>query len=166
MKGTPRTGVERRDLSDDGAILMFVLVMLMFISLGVGPVLSVAFSDEVTTSVTAAADNGFYAADAGVEYAIQDLRGGLGSTCATAPPAAFLVPTTVDGPGITVTLSCVLVFPPGGTPLDTSSLLKATISSSVFTSTEKRFTATAVVAINMNAPNRNTSVESWSSVVS
>jgi hypothetical protein len=147
---------------------MFVLVMLMFIGLGIGPVLNVAFANTVTTSVTTATDTGFYAADAGVEYAIQDLRAGLGSTCSTALPAPFTVPTTVDGPGITVILvSCVLVFPPGGTQLDTTSLLVATISSTVAaTSTEKQFTATAVVAVNMLAPTRNTSVESWSSVVS
>ena len=108
---------------------MFVLVMLMFIGLGIGPVLNVAFANTVTTSVATATDTGFYAADAGVEYAIQYLRAGLGPTCAGPPPTLVTVnvPSSVDGPGITAAVSCVLVFPPGGTPLDTSSLLVATM---------------------------------------
>src|SRR5580698_9218807 len=109
---------------------MFVLVMLVFIGLGIGPVLNVAFADTVNTSVATATDTGFYAADAGVEYAIQDLRAGVGSTCAAALPAPFFVPNSVAGPGIKVTIaSCLQEYPPGGTPLDTTYLLVATISS-------------------------------------
>ena len=79
---------------------MFVLVMLMFIGLGMGPVLNVAFANTVTSSVTYATDTGFYAADAGVEYAIQDLRAGLGvhvRHCPCQRPSPSRPPST--GPG-------------------------------------------------------------------
>lgn len=162
MKSAPQAGVNPEDSGDDGAILMFVLILLCFLGIGVVPVVAAALANAETTSVSGSVDTGFYAADGGIEYAIQDLRAG-NVTCGS-QSTAITIPSSLDGPGalpISASATCTTAT------TSSTSILTATITSSVGASTkEKQFTDYAVVAINMLAPNRNASVESWSSVQS
>jgi hypothetical protein len=161
ISNTP-SGALNGDVSETGTILLFVLVLLGFVSLGVGPVVNAAFANAETTSVVRSVNNGFYAADGGVEYAIQELRTGTISCGSQSVPIS--VPSSFDGEGglpITVNVTCTQ------TSTLSTSILTATITSSVgASSNEKHVTATAVVAINLLAPTRNDSVESWSSTQS
>jgi hypothetical protein len=124
-------------------------------------VLTTAFANAKSTAVMQAVDLGFYAADGGMEYAIQSLRATPSLSCSS--PPAITVPATMDG------------GPAGGTvTASVTSCSQATPSLYVFTiassagggANEKQFTVNAVVAINLAAPNRDAGVESWSSVQS
>jgi hypothetical protein len=153
---------------------MFVLVMVTFVGIGVGPMLGSAFAATKAATAAMNADNGFYAADGGVEYAIQDLRGGAGS-CAqsTVGPAGTLAgPGTLNGVPVAISATCSTATSTS-TQQGSSSILVATITSTASISplagggvSTSQFTATAVVDINEVAPTRNTSIVSWSSLES
>jgi Tfp pilus assembly protein PilX len=152
--GAPQTGVNTRDVSDDGAILMFVLLLMMFIGLGSVPVFDAYAANQDTTVVIQAGNTGFYAADAGMQYAIQDLRASshdCGGQSVTVPSSIYPLKTAVP---VYFTATCT----------STSSVLTATISSWGGGGGEKKVTVNAVVAINIST--RTASVLAWSSVQS
>jgi len=155
----PQTRPEIADVPERGAILIFVLVLLTFVSLGVGPLFALLFANASATATVQAVDNGFYAADGGVEYAIQVLR--AGAACGQQPWTPVTVPNALDGPGqlpITVSAWCSPTAP---------AILTAHITSSVSGgASETPFTTTAIVAIDLSPSPGQTSVESWSTVQS
>jgi len=130
------------DVSERGAILIFVLVLLTFVSIGVGPLFALLFANANATSVVQATDNGFYATDGGIEYAIQLLR--AGAACSQLPWLPVTAPSSLDEPGqlpTTVTASCLQT-----TPLILTAHI---VSSFAEAATETAFTTTAVVAIDL-----------------
>jgi len=136
--------------------LIFVLVLVTIIGLGVGPLLGVAFAGAKTTSVAQAVDNGFYAADGGIEYGIQTLRSGS-PDCSL--PVPITGPGTLNGRAVTVGATC--------TTLPDPSLLTAVITSVAGVGANGRIvTAVAKVTINTVDPGRGATVVSWSSVQS
>jgi Tfp pilus assembly protein PilX len=154
VNSAPQTGVDTVDVSDDGAILMFVLLLMIFIGLGSVPVFDAYAANQDTTVVIQAANTGFYAADAGMEYAVQDLRASnndCGGQSVTVPSTIYPLKSTVP---IYFAATCA----------STSSVLTATISSWGGGGGEKKVTVNAVIAINIST--RIASVLSWSSVQS
>jgi hypothetical protein len=92
--------------SERGAALILVLVLLTVLSLALGAMFANASANLTTSTVIAARNHKVYAADAGVETVIQQLRGdsSLCGVPATAP--TNLPPITIDTNGPTVTRSC------------------------------------------------------------
>ena len=165
VEQAPHTPVGTDDVSERGAILMFVLVLVTFVGLGVSPVLAAVLANTRTTLVAQTVDNGFYAADGGVEYAIQAVRA-KSVDCSQSSVASysltgagsFFGTITLEGLPVTVSTTCSTSSSP--------TLINATITSSAGGVNQKLVTATAVVSVNVIDPNKAASVVSWSSVQS
>ncbi|HVA08087.1 MAG TPA: hypothetical protein VNG12_15225 [Acidimicrobiales bacterium] len=143
---------------DGGAILMYVLVLLVFCSLGVVPALNAAVTNIRTTSTTQMMDNWFYATDGGVEYAIQALR----ADPILCPPTNTLVSISL-APNLrlagalspTVTAQCNWTAPSSG-------ILNAVITSAEGGGGNLTFKAVASVNINTIDPSTGITIVSWS----
>jgi hypothetical protein len=151
----PPTAARTDDISEDGAILILVLLLMVFVGLGSVPVFDAFSTNRNTVLVVQAGNAGFYASDGAMQYAIQDLRASSTAIC--------------GGPTVTVpaALSPLLPNVPlyfSATCTSTASVLTATISSWGGGGGEKKTTVSAVVSINISS--RIASVQSWSSVQS
>lgn len=89
--------------SEQGAALVLVLVFITALSLVIGSLLFASSTAQKNTVVTASLTNAYYAADAGVEYAISQLRSSNG----LCPAGGFYepLPTTI-APGQSLTVTC------------------------------------------------------------
>jgi hypothetical protein len=82
--------------SDQGAALVLVLVLLVILALALGAMFAEAGANLHTSTVVAGQNKKVYAADAGVEIAIQDLRGSP-LLCSGSTPTTIDTKTTIDG---------------------------------------------------------------------
>jgi Tfp pilus assembly protein PilX len=150
----PPTAPRADDVSEDGAILILVLLLMIFVGLGSVPVFDAFSANQDTGLIVQAGNAGFYAADGAMQYAIQDLRAGNAGNCGG---QTVTVPATIS-PLLTVPIYF------SATCASTATVLTATITSWGGGNGEKEVTVNAVVAINILS--RIASVQSWSSVQS
>ena len=91
--------------SEEGSALMLVLALLTMLSLALGAIFSNIGANLTMSTVVASRNNQRYAADGGVEYAIQQLRANS-ALCGTAGPLAGPA-GLIDGYGVAVTCAPV-----------------------------------------------------------
>src|SRR5579859_7780161 len=87
--------------SEEGSALILVLVLLTILSLALGAIFANAGANLAMSSVVTGRNNKVYAADGGVEYAIQRLRASS-SLCEASGPIGS---TSINGLAVSVNCS-------------------------------------------------------------
>jgi hypothetical protein len=136
-----------RNAPDDGSALVMVLVLLTILALALGAMFADAGANLTASTVFAGQNNKVYAADGGVEIAIQQLRAKV-SLCSSPTPMPLNPETKIDG--LTVSITCRLTT--AGDVIDSTAPASDSGQSAI--------TSTAVVSISADQ-SRTVNIVSW-----
>jgi hypothetical protein len=154
MKLQPRRRV--CGASDQGSALVLVLVLLTILALTLGAMFAEAGANLTTSAVVTGQDNKVYAADGGVEIAIQQLRANPSLCRSSMPPG-----TKIDG--LIIKLTCKRTTDQADATLYYS--IRSTAKAPAGNQGGADIASNAVVSIGPD-PSRPVNIMSWVTVVS